>query len=268
MSQYSNILKRQKYNEVAFAHFSMRSLPKNKHNINSFLGQLPKECLPTIMAISETKLNPANVNTVKIEDYQSEHIDSLFFAGGVGIYIRKDIQYSVKPEISIDCPDCENLFIEVITSINKFLSKPNSNKKQRTRSLIIGVLYRHPSGSYETFQERLSKILRKFSHSNQAFILMGDYNIDLFEQNTNNKVTNYLNELYSVGCYSLINKSIRITVTSATTLDRIYSNSLHKMCVSGLLISDISDHLPTFCIMTSNIQKNLTPKLMIRASEI
>ena len=96
------------------------------------------------MAISETKHNPANINTVEIEDYQSEHVDSLSLAGGVGIYIRKDIQYSVEPEISIDCPDCENLFIEV-------MSKPNSNKKQTTRSLIIGVIYRHPSGSYATF---------------------------------------------------------------------------------------------------------------------
>ena len=91
MSQYSNILKRQKYNEVAFVHFNMRSLPKNKHKINSFLGQLLKECLLTIMAISETKFNPANVNTVEIEDYQFEHVDSLSLAGGVGIYIRKDI---------------------------------------------------------------------------------------------------------------------------------------------------------------------------------
>ena len=115
-----------------------------------------------------------------------------------------------------------------------------------------------------TFQEQFSKILRKFSYSNQAFILMGDYNIDLSKQNTNNKVTNYLNELHSAGCYSLINKPTRITDTSATTLDHIYSNSLHKISVSGVLISDISDHLPTFCVMTSNIQRNLTPKLMIR----
>ena len=186
MSQYSNILKRQKYNEAAFVHFNMRSLPKNKHKINSFLGQLPKECLPTMMAISETKLNPAYVNTAEIEDYQFEHVDSQSLASGVGIYVRKDIQYSVKPKISIDCPDCENLFIE-------FMSKQNSNKKQTTRSLmIIGVIYRHPSGSYVTFQEQLSKILQNISYSNQAYILMGDYNIDLSKQNTNNKVTKLL----------------------------------------------------------------------------
>ena len=86
---------------------------------------------------------------------------------------------------------------------------------------------------------------------------MGDYNIDLSKQNTNNKVTNYLNKLYSAGCYSLINKPTRIIDTSAMTLDHIYSNSLHKISVRGVLISDISDHLPTFCVMTSNIQKNL-----------
>ena len=82
---------------------------------------------------------------------------------------------------------------------------------------------------------------------------MGDYNIDLSKQNTNNKVTNCLNELYSAGCYSLINKPTRITETYATTLDYIYSNSLHKISVSGVLISDISDHLLTFCVMPSNI---------------
>ena len=144
------------------------------------------------------------------------------------------------------------------------MSKPNSNKKETTRSLIIGVIHRHPSGSYTTFQEQLRKILRKFIYSNQAFILMGDYNIDSSKQNTNKKVTDYLNELYSAGCCSLINKPTRITDTSATTLDHIYSNSLHKISVSGVLISDISDHLPTFCVMTSNIERNLTPKLRIR----
>ena len=75
------------------------SYQKINHKINSFLGQLSKECLPTIMVISETKLNPVNVNTVEIEDYQFEHVDSLSLAGDVGIYIRKDIQYSVKPKI-------------------------------------------------------------------------------------------------------------------------------------------------------------------------
>ena len=53
-------------------------------------------------------------------------------------------------------------------------------------------------------------------------MLMGDYNIDLSKQNTNNQVTDYLNELYSAGCYSLINKPTRKTDTSATTLDHIY----------------------------------------------
>jgi len=35
-------------------------------------------------------------------------------AGGVGLYIKNDIQYSVNQEMSIDSPDSESLFIEVV----------------------------------------------------------------------------------------------------------------------------------------------------------
>ena len=102
------------------------------------------------------------------------------------------------------------------------------------------------------------------SSSNNTFVLMGDYNIDISKQNIDNKIQNYVNEIYSSGCFSLINEPTRITSTSATTLNHIYSNSLRKISVSGILISDVSDHSPTFCIMKSNIHRSFTPGTMIR----
>ena len=61
VSQYSNIVKNPKFfNQLAFVQFIMRSLPKNKHKINSFLGQLSDDCLPAIITITDTKLNNAN----------------------------------------------------------------------------------------------------------------------------------------------------------------------------------------------------------------
>ena len=67
----------------------MRSLPKNKHKIDSFLEQLSDDCLPTIITITETKPNNANAKSVNIENYLFEPVDSLSHAGGVGIYIRR-----------------------------------------------------------------------------------------------------------------------------------------------------------------------------------
>ena len=83
--------------------------------------------------------------------------------------------------------------------------------------------------------------MQNFSRPNNTFVLMGDYNINISKQNIDNKIQNYVNEIYSSGCFSLINKPTRITTTSATTLDHIYSNSLQKFSVSGIVISDVSD---------------------------
>ena len=229
VSQYSNIVKNPKFfNQLAFVHFNMRSLPKNKHKIHSFLEQLSDDCLPAIITITETKLNNANAKSVNIENYLFKHVDSLSHAGGVGIYIRKDLQYSVKSE-TINCPNCESLFIEI-------LNNPKSNKKTATKSLIVGVIYRHPNTSYVSFKEELCKIMQKFNKSNNTFVLMGDYNVDLSKQNIDNKIQQYVNEIYSSGCFSLTNKPTRITSVSATTLDHIYSNSLQKISISGFLL--------------------------------
>ena len=122
-------------------------MPKNKHKIDSFLGQLSNDCLPAIITITETKLSNANAKSVNIENYLFEHVDSLSHAGGVGIYISKDLQYSVKSE-NINYPNCESLFIEI-------LNNPKLNKKTVTKSLIVGVIYKHPNTSYVFFKEQL-----------------------------------------------------------------------------------------------------------------
>jgi len=124
------------------------------------------------------------------------------------------------------------------------VGKTNLNKNQNAKLLTIGVIYRHPRGSYACFQEQISKFLHKFSHFNKPFVLT--------------------NTLYSAGSYSLINRPTRIAPTSATALDHIYCNSLQKISERGILISDLSDHLGTFCIVTSNISKSYSNCFKIR----
>ena len=40
----------------------------------------------------------------------------------------------------------------------------------------------------------------------------------------------------------------------------MYTNSLHKVAVAGVLILDISDHLPTFGVIQGNACKNYLPR--------
>ena len=54
----------------------------------------------------------------------------------------------------------------------------------------------------------------------------------------------------------LITKPTRITKSTATLIDNIYTNNTHKTGhQSGILLNDISDHLPIFTI-TEHEMKN------------
>ena len=145
------------------------------------------------------------------------------------------------------------MFIEILRKSTK-----------QTKKLIIGVVYRHPVSNYAAFLTEIGRVLQDLNHSNTSFILLGDYNIDLFKQASDIKSRNYFNDIYSAGGYSLINKPTKITSTSETLLNHIYSNIFHKPCPRGVLESDISDHLPTFCIVQENFAKQNQPKIQVR----
>lgn len=46
----------------------------------------------------------------------------------------------------------------------------------------------------------------------------------------------------------MISKPTRITLKSATVTDNIFTNAVDGKVVSGILITDVSDHLPVFTV--------------------
>ena len=64
--------------------------------------------------------------------------------------------------------------------------------------------------------------------------------------------TKFIDAMYSIGLYPLIDKPSRITQYSATLIDNIFTNELTNQIISGLLINDISDHLPIFSLTRSS----------------
>ena len=66
-------------------------------------------------------------------------------------------------------------------------------------SLYVEVIYRHPKKSYADFQEKLAEVIQYLNQSNSPFFLVGNYNIEISNQNLYGKVEKYLNEIYSAG---------------------------------------------------------------------
>ena len=67
--------------------------------------------------------------------------------------------------------------------------------------------------------------------------------------------------VYSEGCTNLANKPTRITESSATLIDHIYTNASNNISSRGILTFEISDHMPTFYTLSlspaNNTQKTL-----------
>ena len=73
-----------------------------------------------------------------------------------------------------------------------------------------------------------------------------------------------LNALYSEGCNNVINKPTRITESSATLLDHMYTNITNSITNRGILTYEISDHLPKFCILAKRLLYCAPDKIMIK----
>ena len=77
---------------------------------------------------------------------------------------------------------------------------------------------------------------------------MGDLNIDLLKYNIHSKTNNFVDNVFSQGLLPMIHKPIRLTFTCTSLIGHIYSNNLTQNSLSGIIITDISDHFDTFHI--------------------
>jgi hypothetical protein len=83
---------------------------------------------------------------------------------------------------------------------------------------------------------------------------MGDYNLNLLNTDTHLPTSEFTDLNFSQSLFPTINKPTRITNTSATLIDNIFtSTSFMTESHSGILLWDISDHFPVFFIKNKEI---------------
>jgi len=93
------------------------------------------------------------------------------------------------------------------------------------------------------------------SNSKLPFLICGDININLLQQDTVLSVNNYVKTYNSYNRLESITKPTRITTTSSTLIDHIYTYLPATKLTPGILINDLSDHLPVFVSIKSKISK-------------
>ena len=65
-----------------------------------------------------------------------------------------------------------------------------------------------------------------------------------------------MNLTYSIGCIPLITHPTRITTTSSTLLDLVYTNNVLGEHKSFILVEDVSDHQPVMVCSNLSLPKS------------
>ena len=98
-------------------------------------------------------------------------------------------------------------------------------------------------------EDYLIPLLEKLAKEKKETILMGDFNIDILNCNSDRDTSRFTDTIYSNSFYPTINIPTRITSTSKTLTDNILYNSIS----AGNIVTSTSDHLAQYIFITSEI---------------
>ena len=120
----------------------------------------------------------------------------------------------------------------------------------RGKKFIVGTVYRPPSHNLHEFLESFQLLLERVTRDNKVCHIMGDFNLDLLNTDSHSVTNEFINTSFSHMLYPLISKPTRITSYSTTLIDKIFTNNISARLKwsNGLIINDLSDHLPIFTL--------------------
>ena len=113
----------------------------------------------------------------------------------------------------------------------------------KSPNIIVGCIYKHPSGNISDFTLELENIIKKLNENKYDVYIMGDINIDFMKYCSHSKTEDYLDMLYSYNFIPLITKPTRITDHTSTLIDHIYTNAPIQNMLSEIALAELSDHL-------------------------
>ena len=148
--------------------------------------------------------------------------------GGLAIYINKRVaETETQIEPFNPNPDPENLCGEF-----QFIKIHKCKGFKQTK--ILANIYRSPSRKAESFNLLLDSVLHKINrHSKKHIVIAGDFNMDLLKYESTADYQDLINTMANHGFVQIISRPTRITDTSATLLDHVYTNNLENTLSSN-----------------------------------
>ena len=204
---------------------NITSLVKHIDELRILLADTPVD----VLSINETRLDDSVKDSdVYIPGYEIIRRDREIngrLGGGVCFFVRSNISYSLRSDLSIH--QLENLCIEI--------------RKPRSKPFLVVTWYRPPDSSVEIFTY-FESLIGKIDAEYAEFHLTGDLNCNFAapQLDHNANLLSSIADVYSL--QQLITVPTRCTESSSTLIDLIFTNRPDRIICSGVSHIGISDH--------------------------
>ena len=201
---------------------------------------------PDILLLSETWLTPFSPKLV-VPGYELYHQDrSAKKGGGVAILVSNRLRCCIRPDLSSKLVEWECITIDVAL--------------KNGGHCIISSMCHPPNSDIPIFLASYNSLVCGIKKENPKGIIIGlDHNLDFLKSEKHCTTKDFIQNNLDFGLIPTFTQPTRITKTSDTLVDNIFvSQNLCGSYVSSILISDMSDHLPTACVLSSlnSVKKN------------
>lgn len=214
-------------------HINARSVRRKEAYFDTFFQQLNVP-IDAIM-ISET-WSTSDYDVFRIPGYETFFLNRYAgIGGGVSISFKKKWRPEILERFTVSVKEYEILTMCL-------------------NNTIFAVCYRPPKGCVAIFLNFLESLISFATSQHLNIVLGGDLNINMLSVDASQMSLDLL--LRTHGLLNAIKMPTRVTITSSSLIDLFITNHDPSMITSGVIISDISDHLPIFmCVKNMSKKK-------------
>ena len=208
---------------------NIRSLACNYDNLIALLNSCGDNF--HIITLNETWVTPLSEDCFDIQNFKTYHVHRTNAkCGGVSIYVKNNIPSTKIDEMSLISNHIEACAVSI---------------KVRNQDIAVLSVYRPPNSHKNDFINHIDHMLNGYLKDKNV-IIAGDFNIDLLKINSNNDSSELFSTMIGNKLFPCINRATRPNpdmLQNSSLIDQIWTN-LKFPVNSGILLADISDHLP------------------------
>ena len=230
-------------------HLNICSLP----NKISELKVLFHKFSPHILGISETKIKFEKTEqetkitheTLCVSGYslfrrdQRDYSKSLHT--GMAVYVHNSIIKQIKRRADLETGPIECMWLEF--------------KKDHVQSELIGNIYRNPKSEPSVWMDDFITLMDTIDTNHKNVTMLGDFNLDLQKIPEPSWYLKWKTTMTLFNLKQLVNEYTRITPTSATLIDHIYTNNVNMVTNVEVKPFGRSDHKSIFCSLSYKVPK-------------